>query len=116
MEVQKQGVEDLLLLAAAVGSIGSIVGEIFEDGKVDWTDLDNAPAFFSTMQQIAEVDFSKVMPQAKDIDEKELDLVAAKFKEAFDLENDAVEAMVEKGLEYLQKGVEAVQFFINMRK
>lgn len=109
--VQQLSVQELKDLAGAVAKIGTGIGKVLEDGKVDWRDTVHVPAILSGIRELSEVSFQALLPELKDMDDAEREDLAAHFRGAFELPNDSTEAVIEQGLELVLMGLQAVLAF-----
>ena len=96
MEPEKLNIDDLKKLVAAIGSLGSVAGEVFEDGKISLTDLVSIGKLGIALSQLALIDYEKVLPEVKNLSSAEIMELHAIFADKFDMPQDALEAKVEK--------------------
>lgn len=114
--MEKLGIENVKLLTVAVSSLGESLEKIFSDGKVDWTDTAHLGSLFAPLMSMSNIDLKAIFPEMKDLDSQEMDELNILFKDNFDIQDDDLEANLEKGMDYVVRGVEAVQFFVGLAK
>lgn len=112
---EKLGIENLKLAAKAVAKIGNGIGGVFEDGKVNAFDVVHLPTIFGGLTAAGQVDFAKLMPEAKDVDEAERPDLAKTFKDEFKLANVSQEQAIEMGFEILTWGLQALSLLAKVR-
>lgn len=108
---KKLGINQLIVLAGVTAQLGNTFGAIFEDGKVDWTDLTSVGSLFSVLKDLNEIEFGAVLPELADLDKDEISQLNAVFDAKFKIANTTIEHNVERGLLILFKSYEAIKFF-----
>lgn len=108
-DVRKLNASELVKLAAAVGDTGTVLGAIFADGTVGLGDIAKLPSLAAALQELGDVQWSQVVPQAIDVDASEVETVAAAFKQHLNLADDNVERLVEQGVDVIVTVARAVQ-------
>ena len=117
-EEEKLGIENLLPCLDVIAEIGNVAGEIVampDDAK--W--YEKAAKTLKVSDELfalAKVSWGKVLPEGGDIDESEWTIINEHFDSKFDIPNDKVEALVEKGLRVIRKNVEAIHADIDFAK
>ena len=104
------GVKETYDVLSLVAQLGTAISKATADGKLSLLD---APLFVGSLRAAVEAyaNIAKVPAELKDLDATEKEYLVAKFKEELDLENDAVEAFVEKGVEALAKLHDVLSMF-----
>lgn len=97
------------LVEASCG-VANVVGKVLEDGKVNIADLPNVFALLQALQRFSDIKYAELPAEIKDLDEKELAILADTFKKYFDLPQDNIEKAVEEGLTLV------IQLFISIKK
>lgn len=94
------GVEQIEKVILFSLSIGNAAGRAFEDGEIGIGDLGALFQLLGAVKDIVGVDFSRVWPEAKDVDQQEfnglIDLVVDKFDIPQQALEDKMEVLVEK--------------------
>ena len=101
MDQAKLGVEDVLKVVTVIATLAN-VGDKFgaETGVGRWNHLMGlGPAIL----ELNGIKFANVIPQIKDMDAAERELVRAKFAGVLDLKDDQLEAVIEDGLALVEK-------------
>lgn len=112
--MQQLGIENVKTLASVAAKMGTAAGKVLEDGVVDWRDTFQLPAFLGALKDVSKVDFKALVPEVKDLDEAEKADLSAHFQKTFDWPDDAVEGVVEQGLEIVLAALEAVLSFVRV--
>jgi hypothetical protein len=94
----KYTINALKQLTSAAAQAAAVVQTVLADGTVSLTDLSEAPAMFSALQDFASVPFATLLPEASDLSKEEATELAAHFAKHFDIKNDTIEATVEAGM------------------
>lgn len=92
-------IKELLKLVEAVCAVGNVIGEVFEDGKVDFRDamlLDDA---YLAAKLLFFIDYRQSLLELSDLNADERDLLKKYFKEELDIPQDMVEETLEKVME-----------------
>lgn len=113
-DVRKLSASELIKLAAAVGDTGSVLGDIFADGKVGVSDIARLGALASALKEFADVTWADVVPQSLDVSSDEVAAVAAAFKQHLNLADDNVERLVEQGVDVIVTVARAVQVVMDV--
>jgi hypothetical protein len=82
-------------LVSVGAALGSVAGATMEDGKVDVKDLALLPRLIPVFPDLLAIDFSQVVPEAKDLSEAEAAELVALYKAEFDIPQDDVEVKIE---------------------
>ena len=100
MEEKKYDIKETKEMLAAVFTLGNAVGKSLEDGKIGFDDFANfIPVLPKLGTAIANSD--QIPKELKDLDKEEVEEIKAFIKEEFDISNDALEEMIEKGLDLI---------------
>jgi len=112
------GIRNLLLVVEGVAGLGSIAGDIFQDGRPTIADIGSLVKLFPILQSLASVDYKKIADEVKDLDANELNQLQQALVKHFDLPSnlDRVEAQIEKVLEVCFKLSLLVKEVIEMTK
>lgn len=112
--MQKLSIVNLTALTVALAGTATVAGKVFEDGEVTLGDLKHAKAALDTLKKYKGVDYKSLLPEAKDLDDKEREDLAALFAQTFVLPPAAktTEEVVEAGLGYLLLAVQALGVFL----
>jgi len=106
----------ILPLIDGLALLMNVLGEVFEDGKVDWADVASVSSLFTALNQLIHVDFNVVVPASKDLTEADKAIISKAFNEKFDIQDDSIENTIEDGLKYLLDGIKAVNFLRGLSK
>lgn len=112
--MQALGITEVKELATAAAKLGTAAGKVLADGKVTLADTVHVPGILSGLKDLSGVEFSKLVPEMKDLDEAEREELAAHFSATFDIPNDTVEAVVEQGLALVLMALEAILAFVQV--
>ncbi len=114
MTPKTMGIAHLVLLIQTTAKFASVMGEVLEDGKVNWADVTSVGDLFTALRDFSQIDYNQVIPQAKDLTEEEIHHLKLVFEQHFDLKNDTLEAAVEEGLDKIANAVKSILYFVNM--
>lgn len=93
------GVEELKKIVTVASKIGNIAGKAFEDGKINASDLVLVTDLLQVFPLLLALNFGQVMPEAKDLQQSEVEELIAHFKAEFDLPQDSLEVTIETVLD-----------------
>lgn len=94
--MKKIPVTELSKMVVAVGQIASLTWNIFEDGTVDFKDIDEVWKIMKSSQCIASLSIENLKLEWEDIDDEEKQYLIDQFKKSFEIPNDEVESSLEK--------------------
>ena len=94
----KFGVDQSLDLVEVIADLGNVAGLSLEDGKIGIEDVFLLGRVSSAITKLVSIDFGLVLKEAGDYDAEELKLIQEGFVVRFDIPQDKVEVVVEKGL------------------
>jgi len=94
--MEKLSIEDLTKLTISVGEISSLTWNIFEDGAVNFKDIDEVWGIMRNAQCLMSLSVENLKLEFFDLDEEERQYLIGKFKEKFDIANDEIENAIEK--------------------
>jgi len=105
------GVKELQDVVRFGLAMGNALGEALEDGKLSMSDLFKVlPALMTANAALEGI--GKVPEELKDLDESEYQGLVAEMKAEFNLENDDMEAKIEKAYEVALKVAQLAAMFM----
>lgn len=108
------GIEESIDLVEVVADFGNVAGLSLEDGKLGVGDLVYIGKLSSAITKLVSIDFGLVLKEAGDYDASELKQIQDGFAARFDIPQDKLELVVEKGLKLAVKWqgvvVESIDF------
>lgn len=107
--MSKLGIVALMSLSTALAHSGNAIGDVFEDGRVDFKDFSRIPAILEAGRDFTGVKFADVLPEVADLDTDEARQLADHFAQVFNISNDTVEGVIEEGMALVVDAVEAAQ-------
>ena len=93
---EKMGIENLKRLFICTIAMGNACGTAFEDKKITLGDIGALMAFGSASKDLALVDFTHTMPEAKDIDDDEMGELMEIVEHNFDIPEEKIEDKVKQ--------------------
>lgn len=106
--------DDFKRLLDAIANSGEAVGEIFEDGKINWKDITSVDDVIGALSAFTGIDFNDLITNelpAIAKDEAKLEEFKAYFKEEFDIPQDKIESAVETAMGVIVSLVSALMKF-----
>ena len=94
--MKKLPVDELSKLVVGVGQIASLTWNIFEDGTVDFKDIDEVWKIMKSSQCLVSLSFENLKLEWADLDDDEKQHLINEFKKNFEIPNEAIENIVEK--------------------
>lgn len=107
------GIENLKKIISVGAKIGNIGGMTFQDGQINKDDLLVLPSFFELFPTLIAVQWTQIVPEAKDISESESAELIDWFKYEFNIPQDNVEVTIEQALSLINT---VAQFIVNIIK
>jgi hypothetical protein len=103
----KLGIDNLKKVVSGIATLAN-VGDAFgaTTGVNRWSEL---LGLGDLLRQLSGIDFSKVMPEFKDLDAVERAEILALFESKLDLRDDQLEAVIEKGVSILERAAGIVE-------
>jgi len=106
-------IKNLMLVTSVLAGIGNIAGKAYEDGKLSATDLPEALYGGAVLvPKLIEVDWTLLIPEAKDLSEEEQSELVSHYKTSFDIPQDDMEIKIEDIIEDINLGVQIVKRMI----
>ena len=93
------GVEELKKIVTVASKLGNIAGKAFEDGKINAADLVLITDLLQVFPLLLSVNFGQAMPEAKDLQQGEVEELISHFKAEFDIPQDSLEVTIETVLD-----------------
>lgn len=94
--MSKLPVNQLSKLVKSVGEIASLSWNIFEDGTVDFKDIDEIWKLLRAAQCLASLPLEELKLEWADLDDGEREYLVSEFKNSFDIPDDEIEIAIEK--------------------
>jgi hypothetical protein len=88
-------ITNLKAMVSVMASLGTVGGKSMEDGKINVADLALLPSLVNVFPRMLLIDFSQVVPEAKDLTQAESEELVAHFKTEFDIPQDDIEVKIE---------------------
>jgi hypothetical protein len=105
---EKQGIEQLLKVVDVMVEAGNVAEKIFEEKAGPIAKATHLLKMSDELIGLAGLDVAKLKAQFKDLDGAEKEELLAHAKQKFDLENDALEAKIESGLDLALEAVQMI--------
>lgn len=96
---QAQGVESLKKAVVAVAEVGTLAGDVLEDGRVTLWELPKLAGLGEPVSAILALPGLKLVDELSDLTQVEVDALVAAFKAKFDLPSESAELAAEEGVE-----------------
>jgi hypothetical protein len=87
--------ENLKKAVSVAAKVGNIAGKTFEDGKLSMADLALLPEFITLFPAFIAVEWTKVVPTAKELTTEQIAELMALFSSEFDIPQDKLEQTIE---------------------
>lgn len=104
----KIGIEQSKKLVSVFAKSLNVVGNAFEDGKIDWKDLDEILPLGEALLPLKDVEYSAAIKEFKDYDSDERSAMLLAFNEEFDITQDQIEVVAEKAIGLINRQVSVV--------
>ena len=108
------GIQNLMLAATIVATVGNTYDQVMADGKVSASDITALPTLFPALTGLFQVKYSELYKEVSDLDASEKGTLAQHFKNAFDLADNDLEAILEEGLDVVFDGLATIQSALAM--
>ena len=112
--MENLGVENVRAFATAAAKTGTAAYGVFEDGKVDFTDLKYIPKVLSGIKGFTAVNYKEVLPELDDLSDDEKESLSAHFKTVFSIGGGSTEEIIEEGYGYILMAIQALFTFIDL--
>ncbi len=93
------GIETLKSAVSAVAEIGTVAGEVLEDGKIRILELPKLIRLASPVEALMALAMEETLAELQDLTGKEVEDLVSVFEQKFSLESDVAELAVEEGVE-----------------
>ena len=103
------GIEGIKKALGAGVTVLNTAGKVYEDGKVDLSDLVFVPALIEPITTIITMDFEILKAEYADLDKEEVDELVVYFKETFDIPQENVEQWIEASIDAIKKIIDAIR-------
>lgn len=97
--MKKLPVNELSQLVIGIGQIASLSWNIFEDGTVDFKDIDEVWKILRTSKSLVSLSLEDLKLEWADLDDDERAYLTEEFKKNFDIPDDNLEGIIEKIIE-----------------
>lgn len=106
------GIDNISKAAKAMGQGGSIMYEVWKDGKLSIRDASELKEIFQLVKGLAGIDFKALKPELDDADELEKDALANTFAEYLKVGGGTTEQTIEMGFTLLINAIDMLQTFL----
>lgn len=108
-----ENIKKAIVIAA---KLGNVAGKVFEDGKVSVADLSILPEFVMLFPAFIAVDWTKMIPEAKELKAEQSAELVALFNSEFDIPQEAQEHTIESVLAIVSQLVSVIASLIAIFK
>jgi hypothetical protein len=106
--MEQYGIETIKKAVEAGVIVLNTAGKVYEDGKIDLSDLSFAPELIAPITTMITLDYAVISAEFSDLSETEMKELVEYFKEKFDIPQDHVEAWIKATIDSIIAIIDAI--------